>query len=115
MKHLPLNQIELRSVLFQTRKRPQIFASQRYSQLWRNDLHVSAVDSGEGCAQNFVASHDFVDAPFQALSLDRRRQPARIEDIEKRKVEHHVLELAQPVRCDGSWPYTIFSRHADNC
>ena len=52
-------------------QRVQIVKREGHSQLWRNDLQVSTVDDGEGRAQNFVASHDFVDAPLQDRHVDK--------------------------------------------
>ena len=72
MKRFVLNQYRVRFLLSGLRELPQIVECQRHDQLRRNDLHVSTVDSGEGRAQNFVASHDFVDASLQDLP----RRPA---------------------------------------
>ena len=93
MKHFFLNELVPDSLLLGTRKRPQIVECQRYGQLGRNDLHASTVDMGEGCAKNFMAPHDFVDAPLKDCDVERRRQSERIEDIEKRYVRQSVLEL----------------------
>ena len=43
----------------------QVLKPQGHGQLWCNDLHVTAFLDVEGRAENFVAPHDFVNAPFQ--------------------------------------------------
>ena len=65
MERFFLNELVSDSLLLGARQRAQIVERQRHDQLRRNDLHVSTVDDGEGRAQNFVAAHDFVDAPLQ--------------------------------------------------
>ena len=36
----------------------------------RNDLHVPAMDDGEGRAQNFMAPDDFIEAALQHRRVD---------------------------------------------
>ena len=91
MKHFCFNELVSDSFLPRTRQRMQIVECQRHGQLGSNDLQVSTVDMGEGCAQNFVASHDFINAPLQDRFVAWRRQPERIEDIEKRYVRQRLL------------------------
>src|SRR5262249_21570884 len=69
----------------------QILERQRHGQLRRNDLHILTVDVGEGRAQNFVASHDLVDASLQDRRVDRRRQSEHVDGVEKRHVRQRVL------------------------
>ena len=70
MKQFFLNELVSDSLLLGFRQRAQIVERQGHGQLRRNDLHVSTIDDGEGRAQNFVASHDFVDAPLQDRRVD---------------------------------------------
>ena len=72
-------------------QRVQIVKGERHSKLRRDDLQVSAVDDREGCSQNLVASHDFVDAPLQDRYVARRRYSQRIKYIETRYVRQRVL------------------------
>ena len=69
----------------------------------------STVDDGEGRAENFVAAHDFVDAPLQDRHVEWRRQSERVKDIEKRQVGQRVLKLAQTFLRDRGRGYPIFS------
>ena len=91
MNQFFLNQSVSDRLLFVTRQRPQIVECQLHGQPGRYDLHVSTVDMGEGCAQNFVAPDDFVNAPLEDGYVARRCQSERIEDIEKRYVGQRVL------------------------
>ena len=77
------------------RKLAQVVECQWHCQARSNDLHGPTVNGGKGGAQNFVASHDFIDAPLQNGHVDRRRQAKRIEDIEKRHARQRVLQLPQ--------------------
>ena len=72
-------------------QRVQIGKRERHAEARRNDLRVSTADDGEGCAQNLVAFHDFVDAPFQDRHVARRRYSEGVEYIEKSYVRQRVL------------------------
>src|SRR5262245_5125393 len=95
------------------RQRVQIVERERHRKVRRDDLQMSTVDDGEGCAQNLVAAHDFVDAPLQDGYVARRRYPQRIKYIETRYVGQRSLEIAQMFLRDRSWHDSIFSGRAD--
>ena len=48
----------------------QVLEPQGHGQLLRDDLHVLAFLNIEGCTENFVALHDFVDAPFEGRHVE---------------------------------------------
>ena len=113
MKQFILNELMPDGLPPRFRQRVQIVERERHSEVWRDDLHVSTVDDGEGCAQNLVAAHDFVDAPLQDGYVARRRYSQRIKYIETRDVGQRALEIAQMFLPDRSWRDSIFSGRAD--
>ena len=91
MKQFILKELMPEGLLPRFRQRVQIVKRERHSELRRNDLHVSTLDAGDGCTQNFVPSHDLVDAPLQDRHVARRRYSQRVENIETGDVRQCML------------------------
>jgi hypothetical protein len=91
MKQFILKELMPEGLLLRFLHRAQIVKRETHGELRRNDLHISTVDSGDGCAQNFVTSHDFVDAALQDRRVARRSYSKRVENIETGYVRQRVL------------------------